>query len=131
MTFSALVPPTFVTVTSRGRPPLAGSPASATVTRRSAGPRGPESPLTTSPTTTARMAASETTSSAHSNGVRSRPMPRLPGGSLRGHMSNRPSAAPIEAGNASVTTRAVAAPFRASTRPNMASIAAETTNATA
>ena len=51
--------------------------------------------------------------------------------SLRGQMSIRPSAAPIEAGNANVTTRAVAAPFRASTRPNIASIAAETTNATA
>ena len=30
-------------------------------------------------------------------------------------MSNRPSAAPIEAGNAKVTTRAVAAPFTADT----------------
>ena len=130
MTFSALVPPTFVTVTSRGRPPLAGSPTSATVTRRSAGPRGPVSPLITSTATTARVAASETT--------KQRPLERRPlppdaaasGGTLRGHMSNRPSAAPIEAGNASVTTCAIAAPFTASTRPNIASIAAETTNAT-
>jgi hypothetical protein len=40
-------------------------------------------------------------------------------------MSNRPSAAPIEVGNASVTTYAIAAPFMASTRPNIASIAAD------
>jgi len=46
-------------------------------------------------------------------------------------MSNRPSAALIEAGNAKVTTRAVAAPFTVSTRPNIASIAAETLKATA
>jgi len=68
-----------------------------------------------------------------------RPLERRPlppdaaaaGGSLRGHVSNRPSAAPIEAGNAKVTTGAVAAPFTASTRPSIASIAVEKMKATA
>ena len=74
-TFSALVPPTFVTVTSSGLPPLAGPPASVAMTRRSTGPLGPESSLTTSPITMASVAVSETSSSTHSNVVRFRRMP--------------------------------------------------------